>query len=113
MSEPNYGLERGLMIQVSIFEYDRNLKIQMLDNMANTSTDGDSSSEPSLDPKEKEFYLDNENMGILNTDVSGMYFINGMEYIYKAGTNKINQVLYLIKRGDSMSYLNGASKTKF
>ena len=113
MAEPNYGLERGIMIQVSIFEYDRNLKIQMLNNMGNTSIDGDESSEPSLDPEEKAFYLDNENMGILNTAVSGMYFINGMEYTYKAGTNKINQILYLIKRGESMSYINAASKTKF
>ena len=41
-----------------------------------------------------------------------MYFIDGIEFTYNRNDQKIKQVLYLIKRGDSMSYVNAASKLK-
>ena len=56
--------------------------------------------------------MDNDTWGILNTSISGMYFIDGIEFTYNRNTPKINQVLYLIKRGDSMSYINAASTIK-
>lgn len=112
MQDPNYALDRGIMIQVSIFEYDRNLKAEMLRNTANTNKEGDTSDAPSLVPEDKDKYMDNDTWGILNTSISGMYFIDGIEFTYNRNTPKINQVLYLIKRGDSMSYINAASTIK-
>ena len=41
-----------------------------------------------------------------------MYFIDGIEFTYNRNDRKINQVLYLIKREESMSYVNAASKIK-
>ena len=41
-----------------------------------------------------------------------MYFIDGIEFTYNRNEHKINQVLYLIKRDESMSYINAASKIK-
>ena len=112
MKDPNYALNRGIMLQVSIFEYDRNLKAEMLRNMGNTTKEGDTSDEPTLSPEDKDKYMNNDTWGILNTSISGMYFIDGIEFTYNRNEHKINQVLYLIKRGESMSYVNAASKIK-
>ncbi len=112
MKDPNYALNRGIMLQVSIFEYDRNLKAEMLRNMGNTTKEGDTSDEPTLSPEDKDKYINYDTWGILNTSISGMYFIDGIEFTYNRNNHKINQVLYLIKRGESMSYINAASKIK-
>lgn len=112
MVEPNYGLNRGFMIQVSVFEYDRYLKSEMMKNAPNTSKQGDDSTDVPEKFDENTEILSNENIGILNTSISGMYFIDGMEFEYSDKSRKINQVLYLIKRDPSMSYLNAVSKQK-
>ena len=112
MQDPNYALNRGIMLQVAIFEYDRNLKAEMLRNAGNTNKEGDMSDEPTLSPEDKDKYMDYDTWGVLNTSISGMYFIDGIEFTYNINDHKINQVLYLIKRGESMSYVNAASKIK-
>ena len=56
--------------------------------------------------------MNNNTWGVLNTSISGMYFIDGIEFNYNRNEKRIKQVLYLIKRGDSMSYLNATSKIK-
>ncbi len=112
LKEPNYALNRGIMLQVAIFEYDRNLKAEMLRNAGNTSKDGDTTDEPSIVIEDKDKYMNNDTWGVLNTSISGMYFIDGIEFKYNRNEKRIKQVLYLIKRGDSMSYVNAASKIK-
>ena len=112
MKDPNYALNRGIMLQVSIFGYDRNLKAEMLRNTGNTTKEGDTSDEPTLSPEDKDKYINYDTWGILNTSISGMYFIDGIEFTYNRNEHKINQVLYLIKRDESMSYINAASKIK-
>ena len=70
------------------------------------------SDEPSIVIDDKDTYMDNDTWGVLNTSISGMYFIDGIEFNYNRNEKRIKQVLYLIKRGDSMSYVNAASKIK-
>ena len=84
----------------------------MLRNTGNTNKEGDTSGEPSLSPEDKDKYMDYDTWGVLNTSISGMYFIDGIEFNYNRNEKKIKQVLYLIKRGESMSYVNAASKIK-
>jgi hypothetical protein len=56
--------------------------------------------------------LDNPNIGVPNLSISGIYYIDGIEYEYKKGTGKIKQTLYLIKQTPSNNYINMSSLPK-
>lgn len=108
--EMNIGLERGTLINIMIFEYERDLKIQMLNYIKNLQEKGNTEiyTEENIDKE----ILDNPNIGVPNLSISGIYYIDGIEYEYKKGTGKIKQTLYLIKQTPSNNYINMSSLPK-
>ena len=80
----NIGLERGTLVNVLFKEYD-NAVIK------------------TITPNNE---LEENAEGVVNPFSSGMYYIDGMEFIYKTEDRKITQYLYLIKRGSLTNPIN-------
>lgn len=110
----NYTLQRGMILQVIIEEYEINNKQSIIDNFSNAST---------VQDDEQEIYASDENYkdrsnivddynGVINPSLSGLYYINGMELEYNAGDQKFEQTLYLIKKGLTNNLLNKYTSVK-
>jgi hypothetical protein len=80
----NIGLERGTLVNVLIKEYDQNIIKAM-----NGNKDPDESAS-----------------GFMNPYASGMYYIDSMEFVYKSENHKIQQYIYLVKKGMTTSPSN-------
>ena len=80
----NIGLERGTLVNVLIKEYDQNIIKAM-----NGNKDPDESAS-----------------GFMNPYASGMYYIDSIEFVYKSENHKIQQYLYLVKKGMTTSPSN-------
>jgi hypothetical protein len=50
--------------------------------------------------------LIDDNLWVLNIKLSGMYYIDGMEFLFNHDYNEIIQILYLIKKGKTTGYNN-------
>jgi hypothetical protein len=112
LNDLNINLERGTLINIQIFEFDKDAKIQLLNLTDNLSEKGNINSKPSDEIPNKKKILDNPDIGIPNLSISGIYFIDGIEYEYTKGMEKIEQTLYLIKQTPSNNYLNMSSLPK-
>lgn len=112
LSDANYGLERGHLININIFEYERENKAMMIKLIDNLSENGNTEVTPSYKPDNIEEILNNDDYGIPNLSVSGMYLIDGIEYKYSSANQKIVQTLYLIRKTPSRNYLNLSSLPK-
>ena len=112
LNDLNINLERGTLINIQIFEFDKDAKIQLLNLTDNLAEKGNINSKPSDEIQNKKKILDNPDIGIPNLSISGIYFIDGIEYEYTKGMEKIEQTLYLIKQTPSNNYLNMSSLPK-
>jgi hypothetical protein len=108
----NINLERGSLINIQIFEYDNATKAQMLNLSDNLSAKGNTSTKPSDEIDNKQDVINNPMFGVPNLSISGIYFIDGIEYEYRRGNEKITQILYLIKQTPVNNYLNMSSLPK-
>lgn len=111
----NIGLERGMLINLAIFEYEKTKKGEILRQTANLSKDGDVNLEDtsnSGDGTDINEILNNENAGVINLSVSGIYFINGIDYTYTPSSKQIKQTLYLIRQIPSTNFTNYSSLPK-
>lgn len=119
LEEINYNIERGMLINLNIFEYERNAKQSMINNIANISENGDTETEADpLDIEEDDpdttltAIINNDQFGIPNFELSGIFYVDGMEFEYTGG-DTIKQTLYLVKQGGTRnSYLNHSSLAK-
>lgn len=115
LEELNYSIERGMLINIMVYEFDRSKKQQLLLNTSNLAKDGNTDvilDIEVMDSEQTKIMLEDDSLGVPNLDVSGIYYVNGIEYTYNGGA-KINQILYLIKHsGTRNSYLNHASMPK-
>jgi hypothetical protein len=84
----------------------------MLNISDNLSEKGNISTKPSTEIENKEEIINNPDFGIPNLSISGIYLINGIEYEYAQGHEKIYQTLYLIKQTPINNYLNMSSLPK-
>lgn len=108
---PNYGLQRGTMVTLAVFEYDTDKKRKILDNLNNLS--GNVSVKSDI-PLFNQFMpaglkaedIEQKEMGILDVSMSDIYYIDGMEFIYESDRKGITQILHLIKRGPLVNYVN-------
>ena len=112
---PNTNIERGTLINIMIYEFDRASKQQLLLNTENLESDGnlnETLSENSLDPETNKAFLESDSLGVPNLEASGIFYVDGIEYVYDE-QQKIKQTLYLIKHsGVKNSYLNHSSIPK-
>lgn len=117
LQEVNLFLERGTLINIMIYEYDRTKKQQLMLNMSNASENGNI--EPIVTTQiasdnnlTTDAILSDDSIGVPNLEVSGIYYIDGIEYEFNQ-TGLMQQYLYLIKHsGVNNSYLNYSSLPK-
>jgi hypothetical protein len=106
MSQPNFGLQRGTLVEVRIFTEQREQKQNIqtgTDNVLGAqSTDVERQDFGDLTQREA---MEDGTLQMLNYGLSGQYYISGMrfEYSYEDDSNKtdnmIKQILILTKKG--------------
>lgn len=117
LEDLNVFIERGILVNIMIYEYDRVRKQQIMLNMPNVSAEGSFKTTPDVEIAADEnltmdAILSDNSIGIPNLEVCGIYYVDGIEYEYSAG-GLIVQTLYLIKHsGVNNSYLNYSSLPK-
>lgn len=110
----NVHLEKGVLINLNIFEYERDTKIKMYRNSANLKDGGDLGTDAAVNEEIISEIANNDEIGVPNLSLSGIYFVDGIEYIYDVNNSqKFKQILYLIKHSKHVSYLNTASAPKY
>lgn len=112
LKDINLGLNRGTLINVNIFEYDRQTKAEMMRLSANLKSGGNQTTSDKLDISEYESILNDNTIGVPNLSISGIYFIDGMEIVFDSKKNKYIQSLILIRKSEFNSYLNMSSLPK-
>lgn len=113
LKDINVGLERGMLVNIAIYEFDRVNKVKMIQNSNNAKDGGDQTLEAGkIEDKNLEEFLNNPKLGLPNVSVSGIYFINGIEYYYDPKQKKMMQTLYLVKQTKHTNYINYSSFAK-
>lgn len=102
LEDANYSLQRGMLVEVIIEEHDVKNKQFIANNMTNVLQTGKDTEEdrdiPSETFEQRSMIMD-ENNGMMNPALSGIYYINGIEFMYLAHLQRIQQVLFLVKKG--------------
>ena len=112
MARPNYGLMRGCVVNVDMFEYGPAQKQKIISQLQGVYGDQESDG---FDEEQKRLIsvaLSNDNIGVLNPALSGQYYIDGMEFVYEQSEQKVKQVLWLIKKGNIVDWDNRATRVK-
>lgn len=113
LPEANFGLQRGTLVNLTVMESDAHLKYHIIYSTKNIySNEPDTKQESlfnmtdengkALTPNE---IITNGDIELPNTALSGMYYIDGMEFTYSYQNQKIEQILYLIKKGTWNSFV--------
>lgn len=97
LTEYNLGLQRGTLVNLLIFEEDMKRKSKLLQSSSNVfgedkTQDLDSTSEDKDAPTQT-------GKMVVNLAISGMYYIDGMEFTYEQSVGKLVQKLILLKKG--------------
>lgn len=104
MKNINLGLQRGTLLGVNIFEYDPTKKNIILQGYQNVDGNYSLEQDPMEDTRAT---ADNDSLGVPNNALTGMYYIDGMEFKYNENVQQIIQTLYLIKKdGFAGNYSN-------
>lgn len=107
LAQANWGLQRGTLVNVSIFETEFQKKQKILTSMDSIVTDTEESEEKSdFEYSEDMEEMMNDNMEninkadapLLNPRLSGMYYIDKMEFEFADNAQHIIQTLYLIQK---------------
>ena len=112
MTRPNYGLMRGCVVNVDMFEYGPAQKQKIISQIQGAYGDLESDGFDEDQKKTISIAMSNDNIGILNPALSGQYYIDGMEFVYEQGEQKVKQVLWLIKKGNIIDWDNRAARVK-
>lgn len=110
MSVPNFGLQRGTLINVVIVQTNTMLKYDIARSVSNY--DGEGEGEPNeLSNYEENTIIEGE-AEMPDPALTGMYYIDGMEFLYDEGPQKITQNIFLIKRGYYRSTIGVTNRLK-
>ena len=94
----NYSLQRGMLVYIMINEYYVENREFILKNSQNALTNGNNVEKDSDDSyKDNEKMID-ENNGIMNPGLSGLYYIKDMTFFFSGGINRISQRLTLVPK---------------
>ena len=111
---PNFALQRGTLITIIKISYDQRDKVRLMHQETNIYSDRDKGYTPDV-PFVNDEYKDeitnndmllNDGVGVIDPLSSGIYYIRGMRFDYIAGNEKIQQYLYLTRKGPLMSLSN-------
>lgn len=112
MESPNFGLQRGTLLTVMVYEYNAINKRYMLAHGVSPANPSVGEDEGSKITSEDSKDIDNDGQGILNIAVSGIYYIDGMTFKYDVKYQKFIQFLYLIKKDITTNMSSIADKPK-
>ncbi len=98
----NFALMRGILINVDIYEYDTDIKEDLVTN--ESYYDSDNTEMNGTDNIQNVDDFDDAQTGIKNTQISGLYYINAVEIKYDEFLKKLYQTLYLIKKDKLKNY---------
>ena len=113
LRQPNFMLERGMLTSVLIFEDDPLKKRKIIGNWSNFTGKADTDKE---EPGVQKLIKENEvdfSTPFPNIALSGIYYIDGVEFDYTKEREEIVQTLYLVKKGNILNWDNRTSKPKF
>jgi hypothetical protein len=107
----NYSLQRGMLVYVLINEYRYENKQLVEMNVENSfaTKEDDNIERPEVSDDSREELID-ENNGIMNPSLSGLYYIKEVKFTYTGGMSKVSQILTLIKK-ELQSNLNNKYTT--
>ena len=106
----NYSLQRGTLIQVMIFEFDKENKRRTLDNYDRAYSTKQSELDE-VQSQDQELLQDDAN-GVPNPALSGIYYIHNIEFFYVDGYENIKQRLTLVKKGIQSNLTNKYAPAK-
>ncbi len=100
LSKPNYSLQRGMLVTMILEEYNTKNKQSIINNGDNASTTSKTETEDVNigDTQDNKIVID-ENNGVVNPALSGIYYIKEIELNYNGGLQQITQTLTLVKKG--------------
>ena len=110
LSQVNLGLQRGTIVNIAIFDNDYVNKEIMRTHTTNLTgevkIEQDKLDDESDTKTNPEYMIENDHVWFRNEKLSGMYYIDSMEFIFNHDYNEIVQILYLIKKGSTTGYHN-------
>jgi hypothetical protein len=101
LSQPNLGIQRGTLIYVTIFETNQQKKAELIDALDSYSNSTSTNAQPETKQARIENMKangDSSDSPMLNFALSDFYYVSGIEFKYK--DESIQQILYLMKKGD-------------
>lgn len=107
----NYSLQRGMLVYVLIneYKYENKQLVEMNAENSFATKEDDNIERPEVSDSAREELID-ENNGIMNPSLSGLYYIKEVKFTYTGGMSKVSQILTLIKK-DLQSNLNNKYTT--
>ena len=110
LDEPNYSLQRGMLVAMSLEEFNPRNKQAVLNNMENSgklneSENAKDQETPDETMRERETIADDMN-GIINPSLTGIYYIKDMKFEYVGALEHITQTLTLVKKGIQSNITN-------
>lgn len=112
MNTANFGLQRGTLVTVMLYQYDPEAKRYIYDNMDNIKEGGDKEEKAQDPPRDELREIESSAFPLLDVARTGIYYIDGMTFEYDAAYQKYIQKLYLIKKGFAGDYANSESNIK-
>lgn len=112
LSDINFGIERGMLINVVLMEYSSEGKRMILNNLSNLDGNAEVQNTEKIEftPEEMQEIISNEAVGIPNVVLSGVYYIDSMKFSYE--DNVLTQSLSLIRKSKIQNLFNHSSLTK-
>lgn len=108
MKEPHLGLQRGTLVNMILYTYDAGAKSKLMQNTSNLTNNIDDeleNDEEMLTTEENRTLTQNEQLGVIDMSVSGMYFIDGIKFEYNQTTG-LSQTLWLIRKDPDVNYFD-------
>lgn len=118
MIKPNYGLTRGILVNLRMLEFDAEIKRNILYEDENLKKENTNSNMPTININIDDNInigeaVENSGFGLPNNAKNDQYYIDGIEIIYDSKNQKLDQYLYLIKKGNHKNYTNKYTNPKF
>lgn len=102
LKQTNFGLQRGTLVNVIIYEYEPLKKDAIIKSSSNVGGQNETILPDDLpigDMNIRRDVINNEGVGVPNPALNGLYYIDSMEFHYDSSKDGIVQTLYLIKKG--------------
>lgn len=109
----NFALQRGMLLNVVINEYDFRKQSKIITQLG--SGNKGTQTDPNIYEEQEAVLKENiarDNTYVLNTALSGIYYIDGVEFKYDDEIQQTEQYLYLIKKGNIVDWDNPNSALK-